>query len=63
MTYGCSLLAVNFDPALVRLLREVKYFVPMDKDVPKSALELHGKAETFRVQAATLRHGGCNPTP
>ena len=48
------LLAVNFDPLLVRLLREVKYFIPMDKEIPKSALELHGKAETFRVQIGNL---------
>jgi dynein heavy chain len=32
-----GLLKVNFDPALVRLLKEVKYFNLLDLSVPESA--------------------------
>jgi dynein heavy chain len=32
-----GLLKVNFDPALVRVLREVKYFQLLDLTVPESA--------------------------
>jgi dynein heavy chain len=48
------LLAVNFDPALVRLLREVKYFLLLGLEVPPSALEVYKKAETFRRQTGSL---------
>ena len=33
-----QLLKINFDPTLVCLLREVKYFLLLDLDVPESAL-------------------------
>ena len=49
------LLHVNFDPALVRLLREVTYFKMLDKDIPKPAAELSEKNETFRVQMGNLQ--------
>ena len=39
---------VNFDPALVRLLREVKYFVSLGLKVPKNARDLYDKYEVFR---------------
>jgi len=42
------LLRVNFDPALVRLLREVKYFTLLEQPVPESASELYSKNDTFR---------------
>ena len=34
---GTALLTVNFDPALVRLLREVKYFLLLELNVPDTA--------------------------
>ena len=50
-----GLLAVNFDPELVRLLREVKYLLELGKEVPPTALELNKNAETFRVQRGSLQ--------
>jgi len=47
-------LRVNFDPALVRLLREVKYFLLLDLAVPPSAQEIYAKAETYRNQTGNL---------
>jgi dynein heavy chain len=48
------LLTVNFDPALVKLLREVKYFLLLGLEVPGSALDIFQKAETFRRQTGNL---------
>jgi dynein heavy chain len=54
---------VNFDPALVCLLREVKYFKNLNDtrtetlkfiEVPDSALQIYSKAETFRQQTGNL---------
>lgn len=50
-----QLLAVNFDPELVRLLREVKYLLELQKEIPHSAIELNSKAEVFRVQIGSLQ--------
>ena len=49
-----ALLQVNFDPALVRLLREVKYFLLLGLRVPDSALAIYKKAETFRKHTGNL---------
>lgn len=38
---GDRRLTVNFDPTLVRLLREVKYFLLLNLSVPKSALDIY----------------------
>jgi len=48
------LLSVNFDPALTRLLREVKYFLLLDLDVPQQALDIYQNAKTFRKQTGAL---------
>lgn len=48
------LLKVNFDPALVRLLREVKYFMLLGVEVPESASKIFEKNETFRRQVGNL---------
>jgi dynein heavy chain len=48
------LLGVNFDPALVRLLREVKYFLLLGLAVPESALEIYKQVETFRRWTGNL---------
>ena len=45
---------VNFDPALVRLLREVKYFLLLEVNVPDAALKIYKRAETFRKQTGNL---------
>ena len=50
-----QLLSVNFDPELVRLLREVKYLLELQKEIPGTAIELNAKAETFRVQIGSLQ--------
>ena len=47
-------LSVNFDPALVRLLREVKYFLLLGLAVPDSALHIYQQVETFRTWTAQL---------
>jgi len=49
-----SMLYVNFDPLLVRLLREVKYFLLLELNVPDSALEIYAKAEGFRRDMGNL---------
>eukprot|EP00741_Cyanophora_paradoxa_P005992 tig00000955_g5810.t1 len=49
-----KLLHVNFNPALVRLLREVKYFTLLGLEIPDSAMQIYKKAETFRTQIGNL---------
>jgi dynein heavy chain len=51
-----GLLKVNFDPALVRLLREVKYFLIYDVelDVPEAALEIFSRVDTYRQWTGEL---------
>lgn len=56
----CRSLFVNFDSALVRLLREVSYLEKINDchnvglEIPKDALDIFEKAETFRTQTGTL---------
>ena len=45
---------VNFDPALVCLLRETKYFLLLGLEVPESAMGIFEQAETFRQQTGNL---------
>mmetsp|Transcript_14602 Transcript_14602/g.45793 ORF Transcript_14602/g.45793 Transcript_14602/m.45793 type:complete len:4603 (+) Transcript_14602:85-13893(+) len=47
-------ISVNFDPALVRLLRETKYFLLAELQVPESALAIYAQVETFRVWTQKL---------
>ena len=44
------LLFVNFDPRLVCLLREVKYFLGLNVDVPEAATAVYRNEEVFRVR-------------
>ena len=48
------LVYVNFDPLLVRLLREVKYFLLLGLQVPGSAMEIYQRAEVFRRHTGNL---------
>lgn len=48
------MLKVNFDPILVRLLREVKYLKQLNIDVPETAEKLFEKADTYRRQVVSL---------
>jgi len=48
------LLKVNFDPILVRLLREVKYLKQLNISVPETAEKLFEKADTYRRQVVSL---------
>jgi len=41
-------LKVNFDPVLVRLLREVKYLKLLDINVPERASKLYEKVNIYR---------------
>lgn len=45
---------VNFDPVLVRLLREVKYFLLLNIEVPEKASLLYQKVDTYRQQTGNL---------
>ncbi len=45
---------VNFDPILVRLLREVKYLKQLNATVPETAEKLFEKADTYRRQVVSL---------
>ena len=47
-------ISVNFDPLLIKLLSEVKYFVIQRKDIPAVADHLYKQAERFRVQTGNL---------
>lgn len=49
-----QLLHVNFDPILVKLLREVKYFLMLGLQVPPSAMEIYQRAEIFRRHTGNL---------
>lgn len=49
-----GLLRVNFDPALIRLLREVKYFNLLGLSVPDNAAEIFSKDEVYRNQICSL---------
>jgi dynein heavy chain len=51
-----GLVKVNFDPGLVRLLREVKHFHLMSLPIPESASEIFAKNEIYRAQNASLDH-------
>ena len=48
------LIQVNFDPALVRLLREVKYFIILGVDIPLQAQKVYEKNEVYRRQVGNL---------
>jgi dynein heavy chain len=45
---------VNFDPTLVRLLREVKYLLLLDIEVPERASLLYKKVDVYRTQTGKL---------
>ncbi|RQM21208.1 hypothetical protein B5M09_003796 [Aphanomyces astaci] len=49
-----GLVFVNFDPALVQLLREVKYFIVLNLEIPEEAMTIYRKAEVFRRQTGNL---------
>lgn len=49
-----SLLHVNFDPILVQLLREVKYFLLLGLQVPDTAMDIYQLAEVFRRHTGNL---------
>eukprot|EP00768_Dysnectes_brevis_P003215 gnl/Dysnectes_brevis/2306_a2714_1116.p1 GENE.gnl/Dysnectes_brevis/2306_a2714_1116~~gnl/Dysnectes_brevis/2306_a2714_1116.p1 ORF type:complete len:2542 (-),score=411.46 gnl/Dysnectes_brevis/2306_a2714_1116:65-7387(-) len=49
-----GLLMVNFDPQLVALLREVRYFLVLGLSVPAEAQKVFKRAETFRQHRAHL---------
>lgn len=48
------LLAVNFDPALVALLRETKYFLLAAASVPGAAAAIYQRADMYRSQIGSL---------
>jgi dynein heavy chain len=45
---------VNFDPVLVRLLREVKYLCLLEIKVPETASNIYTKVNIFRSQIGNL---------
>ena len=47
-------LAVNFDPMITRLLREVKYFLLLNVAVPAGAEKIFKRGETLRQQTGNL---------
>ena len=49
-----GLVRVNFDPALIRLLRETRYFKLLNQDVPSSASDVFSKDDTYRSQIVSL---------
>eukprot|EP00929_Paragymnodinium_shiwhaense_P077081 TRINITY_DN3967_c0_g2_i2.p1 TRINITY_DN3967_c0_g2~~TRINITY_DN3967_c0_g2_i2.p1 ORF type:complete len:4576 (+),score=1729.31 TRINITY_DN3967_c0_g2_i2:93-13820(+) len=51
-----GLLKVNFDPALVRLLREVRFFLIFNIEVPEDALEMYTRSAIYRQWIGQLDH-------
>ena len=51
-----GLLRVNFDPKVVALLREVKYFESLQVHVPEKARNVYSKGETLRNYVLNLEH-------
>ena len=49
-----GILRVNFYPKLVKLLRETKYFMLLDANVPASARKIYERNETLRQQTGNL---------
>ena len=49
-----DLLKVNFDPVLVKLLREVKYFLLINMQVPQAAQKIFTDQEVYRTQTGNL---------
>ena len=49
-----GMLKVNFDPVLVKLLREVKYFILISMPVPASAEKIFKEQEVYRTQTGNL---------
>ena len=49
-----GILRVNFDPMLVKLLREVKYFLLLNVDIPDAAMKTYQRGETLRQQTGNL---------
>ena len=47
-------LGVNFDPDLVRLLRETKYFLLLKCEVPENALKIFQSSDQFRTQISSI---------
>ena len=47
-------LHVNFDPALVSLLREVKYLLTLKLEPPQSAMDIYKHDNTYRAQRGNL---------
>lgn len=45
---------MNFDPVLIRLLREVKYLQLLDIQVPDAAAELYKHVNVYRSQKGNL---------
>ena len=48
------LVRVNFDPDLVRLLREVRYFLLLGVDIPVEALKIYQRSDVLRAQTENL---------
>jgi dynein heavy chain len=46
---------VNFDPILIKLLREVKYLLQQDVMVPEKASLLYKKVNVYRTQTGNLQ--------
>jgi len=51
-----GLLKVNFDPALTRLLREVRFFLIFDIEVPQAALDMFERVTTYREWVGQMDH-------
>ena len=49
-----GILRVNFDPMLVKLLREVKYFLLLNVAIPEAAMKTYQRGETLRQQTGNL---------
>lgn len=53
-TSDLHLVEVNFDPALINLLRETKYFLSLGVEVPTEARGVFDRSKTFRRHIGSL---------
>jgi dynein heavy chain len=49
-----GMVSVNFDPALTKLLREVRYFMLQGVEIPPGAAQVFKRSETLRQQTGNL---------
>jgi dynein heavy chain len=56
LTKKDDLIRINFDPNLLQLLKEIKYFKILNLPIPKEAEDVYAKNSTFKKHIASLEN-------